>query len=484
MPPLDERMPERIRAAATEALERYRVPGISIGVVRGDDLVFSDAFGYADIESATPMSPERRQCIASISKTMVGLSVMALVDEGRLRLQDRIVDLLPDVRFAGPAATMTLWHLLTHTAGIGEAPTQERLMEAVNPNPGARPTGVSFAETFADGIVIECEPGTKWHYANVGYELLGEILLRTERADSLDAVLRRRIFGPLGMEATDALGESNDALTTGYHRAPNEDNRFQLERAGVTIQDEPTVDGQNIRGTFRGEFSKSGLAAGGVQSNVPDMARYASSLLRKSAGIVRPGTFDQMIAPQYCPDARLVNWGLSYIRTPRYGRTFIGHGGAYFGGWNSNLAVLPDEGIAVIQHMNIMMDEPAPVFRSIQRAVLDVTEPSFPAMHTDTAILGSAPGTYRLTPGRLTNFRPASRIGPIEISRDGDALVLRSRWGKWKAGEPLTPCDPADPAFFAIAQPGADPAYIALTHDEAGRVSGLRCDELVYMARG
>ena len=121
---------DRIRAAAQSSIEKHQIPGISIGVVQGDDLVFCEAFGHADIEAKTPMDPARRQCIASITKTMVGLCTMALVDEGRLRLEDRVVDLLPDLKFepafGGSAETMQVWHLLTHTGGIGEAPTGSR----------------------------------------------------------------------------------------------------------------------------------------------------------------------------------------------------------------------------------------------------------------------------------------------------------------------------------------------------------------------
>jgi CubicO group peptidase (beta-lactamase class C family) len=475
-------MPDRIRSAAARVIERHHLPGISIGVVRGDDVVFCEGFGYADIESKQPMDPALRQCIASITKTMVGLCLMALVDEGKLHLDDRITDLLPDVKFDGPVASMTLWHLLTHTGGIGEAPTPAELLNVINPNAEMKKKPGGFGEMFADGVVTEFKPGTKWHYANTGYNLLGEIIQRAEHADLAD-VMQRRIFDPLGMRDSDLLGKDHPALSTPYHRPPNEDTRFQLERAGIAIPDEPLVDGHNVRGAFRGEFSRAALAAGGVQSTMPDMARYASALLRKSSGIVKPATFDEMTRPQYAPEPSLESWGLSFNRTPRYGRTFVGHGGAYFGGWNSQLSVLPDENIAVIQHINIMMDEPAGVFRAIWRAVLDEREPAYAPSSVHADVLASAPGVYALTPGRLTNFRPATRVGRVTVMRDGDGLRLQSRWGSWKHGVSLTPCDDGDPCRFAIQLDGSDPAYVTLTRGQDGRVDGLRCDSLVRMVR-
>ncbi len=145
--------------------------------------MYSEAFGYADIESKTGADLNRHQRIASISKTLTGLCIMALVDDGRLSLDSRVVDLLPDVAFDGPAQAMTLRHLLTHTSGIGEAPTPDALAATIDPN--ARSGGdQEFASLYRRGIIVEAEPGTKWAYANHGYALLGEIR-RPYRGDRL-----------------------------------------------------------------------------------------------------------------------------------------------------------------------------------------------------------------------------------------------------------------------------------------------------------
>jgi CubicO group peptidase (beta-lactamase class C family) len=202
------------------------------------------------------MEPARRQCIASITKTMVGLCAMALVDEGRLRLDAKVAGLLPDVAFDGPAGAMTVWHLMTHTSGIGEAQTAEWLADTVNPNADARRKPGNFASMYQGGVTVESEAGAKWAYANNGVNLLGEIVSRAEDGAELRDVLSRRIFGPLGMHDTDLLGQDHPELTTPYHRAPNDDTREQLTRAGIPIKDETPVDGVNIRGKFGGEFNK------------------------------------------------------------------------------------------------------------------------------------------------------------------------------------------------------------------------------------
>jgi CubicO group peptidase (beta-lactamase class C family) len=483
MPDFDEATAARVRSAARQAIEERHLPGIAIGIVERGDLVFAEGFGYADIEAREPQDPARRQRIASITKTMTGLCLMALVDEGRLSLDDRVMHHLPEIRFDGPAPAMTLRHLLTHTSGIGEAPTDAALAASVSPDGAFGGAVGDFSTLYPDGIVVEARPGAKWAYCNNGYALLGEILVRTEAA-SLHDIFQRRIFGPLDMADTDCLDEPHPALTTGYHRSPSADTRELYERAGIPVKDEETVDGFNVRGTFVQEPNTGNHAAGAVQSTVHDMARYAAALLDRGAGIVQPGTFDLMTAPHYRADDSLVSWGLAFSRSAKYGVRTFGHGGAFFGGWNSNLAALPDQGVAVIQHMNVMLDSPAPVFNAIIRAVLGAPEPVLPRAPISTPLLDEAAGIYECLPGRLTNFRPATRLGRIRIEREGAHLMLTSRRGAWKAGGRMFALDPAAPMHFFLPVEDAEPARLMFTRDALGHIDGFWLDDLVRMVRG
>lgn len=157
------------------------------------------------------------------------------------------------------------------------------------------------------------------------------------------------------MKNTDLFDLPHPDLTTSYHRAPSEDARELGRRGGVEMPDEPTVDGVNIRGKFL--HIRGGGAAGAVQSTIPDMARYASALLRGGGGIVRPATFEAMIAPQWAPDERLVSWGLSFQRFARFGRRIFGHGGGVIGGWNTMLLVIPADDLALLIHANCAFDD-------------------------------------------------------------------------------------------------------------------------------
>jgi CubicO group peptidase (beta-lactamase class C family) len=472
---------DRTRRALESVMAVHRLPGIAVGVVSSDGLVWSDAFGWADIESRRPQAPELRQRIGSITKTMTALCAMALVEEGRLSLDDRIVDLLPDAQFHGPAEEITVGHVLTHTSGIGEVPNPDDLRsEGMMLWSGEEPDDRRIPEVYPDGITVDVPPGTKWAYANHAFALLGEALMRKEEAD-IDAVLRRRIFEPLEMGNTDCKDRPHGDLTTPYHRPISEDERELRQRAGMEIPEEPEpVDGINIRGSYQYEMGVPMRAAGAVQSTIPDMARYARALLRGGEGIVRRETFESMVAPQWCPDDRLLSMGLAFMREPRFGRRTFHHGGGVVGGWNTMLTVVPEEDLALLVHLNLSYDKFAQVDGEILRAVLGAPEPADPDVAVDARVLETAPGTYEATPGRLTNFRIVMATGRVTVEAQDGGLVLRSQRGPWKEGARMLP---VERDFFVLDTDDPEPPGVAVVLDDDGRVTGLRFDRLVEMVR-
>jgi CubicO group peptidase (beta-lactamase class C family) len=466
---------DRIRQTAASLVEERHLPGLAVGVVQGDDLVFAEGFGFADIESGRSQDPALRQRIGSITKTMTALCIMALIDEGRLSLDDRIVELLPDVPLHGHSEGVTVRNLLTHTGGIGEAPTMEHVTRPGEVLFSDVPDMRSTVEAYPNGILIEVPPGTKWAYANHGYGLLGEILARKEGVP-VDEVLRRRIFEPLGMAGSDCFERPHPDLTTGYHRAPDADTRRLIERYGGQVPDEQTVDGHNIRmAKYEYVRGDSMRACGAVQSTIFDMARYASALLRRGGGIVKPETFDAMVAPQWCLDDRLPSLGLAFFRLRRFGRGVFGHTGGVGGGWNTALNVLPDDGVALLVHLNLASMDAMHVDSALMRALVDAPPAAREATcQLNQAVLAAAPGLYQGSPGTLTNLRTIMGLGRVRIEDRGGDLYVRSQRGPWKDGARMLPAEASDPSFFMLQTEDVEPAYLALVRNDAGEVTGLR----------
>jgi CubicO group peptidase (beta-lactamase class C family) len=472
----------RLRDAAQALLEKHHLPGIGIGVVQGGELAFAEGYGHADIVLGKPYTPESRQRIGSITKTMVSLCLMALVDEGRFSLDSRVAELLPDIEFKNHADKLTVRYLLTHTGGLGEAPNAEDLKKPFDLLFYETDPDIPLAELYTDGITIEAEPGTKYAYANHGFALLGEIVSRAEKAPLADA-MQRRVFGPLGMTESDLIDRPHQDLSRGYSQAATPQDRALLDLLGVQLESDDPVDGHNLPGKFVRVWGNGG--AGAVQSTVTDMCRYAAALLRGTHGIVNTATFAAMTADQWRPDKRLPGWGLGFgVRGGGKQRRF-GHGGSVFGGWNSFLTVYPELDAALIVHMNLFSDAfDRLVTPPLVDAFLGASDQLPAALAIDPRVLATAPGVYELTmPGPLTNFRPQFNCGRVQISNQGGVLVMHSRRGPWKGGARLLPVRADEPDFCAIDAPGDPVTYMALLLDGEGAVTGLRFPQIVDMHR-
>ena len=478
---------DRVRATAASLVDEYNVPGMSIGVVSGNELVYSQGFGYADVESGRPQAPELRQRIGSITKTMVGLCALALVEEGKLGLDERVVDRLPEIRFNGPGETLLVRHLMTHANGIGEAPTMNDYRDALGKLWSNSPTPTPVNQMYPDGIDIEAPVGTKWAYANHAFCLLGEIVARIE-GRRIEEVLARRVFEPLGMVNSDCWDQQRPDLSTGYHHAPTHDDLDALAILGVDAPDAPAVDGHNIPGEY---IYVATRAAGAVQSTIPDMARYASALLAKSKGIVSPETFDLMTSPHWCPDERLLSLGLTFMRAERFGRRTIGHGGGISGGWNTHIDVFPSENLAVLTHLNISFDRSDEIFSKVIQSVLDEPDPDTTGSPISADTAAAAVGVYEPPPGFLTSYRIIRSAGRIQITEKDGGLELRSRRGSWREGVRLYQPDPNDPGFFRLDTGVPEPPGLVLQLGEGGgkatgillpRMNLLRNDSLAPWA--
>lgn len=471
----------RVRAAAEEMREQFHLPGLGLGIVRGDEVLTAEGFGMADVIAGKPYTEKVRHRIGSITKTMVGLCVMALVDEGRLSLDARIADLLPDIQLKENGDSLTVWHLMTHTGGIGEAPNMSDIRDAFSKLFAETDPATPLAELYDEGITIEVPPGTKWAYANHGFALLGEIVSRIE-GEKLAAVMRRRVFDPLGMHDSDLDDQPHPDLSHGYSRATTPAERAYLDLIGVQLESEELVDGYNLPGKYVRVWGNGG--AGAVQSTVVDMMTYASALLRGSRGIVKPETFAEMTSDQWRPDKRLPGRGLSFSVRDAGGHRCFGHGGSVFGGWNSDLAVFPELGMGVVVHTNGWADnyDSTVVPRAIAAVLGSEAEP-LPEISVAPKILKTAPGVYELTePGPLTNFRPQYNCGRVQITAADGILTMYSRRGPWKDGVRLLPARPGEHDFFAID--GSGPRqYMALLLDNSGAVTGLRFQQIVDMVR-
>lgn len=176
----------------------YRgLPGLSIGIVHDQKLVWSRGFGHADVVSKTPATAETLYRIASNTKTFTATAILQLRDRGKLRLDDPVSNYLPwfKVRSSFPdAPVITIRQLITHTSGL--------------PRESAGPYWIDFEFPTRTQMIAALPsqeaplaPETRLKYSNLAFALAGEIVASVS-AEPYDQYVRKHILEPLGMAST------------------------------------------------------------------------------------------------------------------------------------------------------------------------------------------------------------------------------------------------------------------------------------------
>jgi CubicO group peptidase (beta-lactamase class C family) len=188
----------------------------SVLVADKGKVVYAKGFGMANMEWAIPNQPDTKFRIGSVTKQFTAALILQLVEEGKLKLDGKLGDYLPDYR-KDTGGKITIHQLLNHTSGIPSYTGQPDFFANVSRNP-YKPA--DFVKKHASGE-LEFEPGTKFSYNNSGYFLLGAIVEKVT-GKSYEAVLKERIFEPLGMKNS---GYDNHApilqkRANGYQKTP------------------------------------------------------------------------------------------------------------------------------------------------------------------------------------------------------------------------------------------------------------------------
>jgi len=171
--------------------ERERIMGGSLLVIRNGTMVFHEAAGWADKERGLPLRTDHVVSMRSMTKPLVGTAVMMLIEDGRLRLEDRVSRYLPSFD-NGRSRDITIFQLLTHTSGITG--------EIYNDQNGTGTPYRSLREAV-DSVGVRgptLPPGTQYSYSAPGTSTLGAIITEVSGMPA-EEFIRRRLLTPLGM---------------------------------------------------------------------------------------------------------------------------------------------------------------------------------------------------------------------------------------------------------------------------------------------
>lgn len=346
-------------------LVRQRIPGLSVAVLRGDSVVLSRGYGFANLEHRVPATDSTVYQSGSVGKQFTAAAVAMLAQDGRLRLDDPLTRYLPQ----GGAAWsgITLRHLLTHTSGIPDyADSTLDYRRAYSEDDLVR---------LAAALPLEFRPGERWSYSNTGYLLLGAVIRRVTGRFYGD-FLRERIFGPAHMRTARVISESAIVpnRAAGYQRVHGE------------LQNQEWVSPE-----------LNTTADGSLYLTVRDLAAWARAL--NHGEVPSRAVLEQSWTPVRLNGGGTYPYGLGWRVAEQRGSLQIGHTGSWQG-FKASIQRYPEFDLTVIVLANLAEALP----EAISYGIAGILEPKLAAPHRFATALQS-PAPPRPIPELVRAFR-------------------------------------------------------------------------------
>ncbi len=295
-------------------------PGCAAGVYENGNTLYEGAYGLANVEHSVPIDPQRTVFnIASVSKQFTAASILLLVQDGKLKLDDDIRQYLPEIRDYGH--TITIDHLLHHTSGLRD---YTELWWFSGKDRWGYADDRDALRAISNQQGLDFTPGSKHAYSNTGYFLMSLIVQRAS-GKTLAAFAKERIISPLGMKATyfkESLGRVTPHIASGY--ALGSDNAFQTRLAGWT------------------PYGDTGL-----HTTVADLAKWQRNFDQPKVG----GTWliQQMEQKGVLSNGKEIEYarGIEVYDKGHFGIRIVRHSGGTWDGYRAELMRLPSEKFSV-----------------------------------------------------------------------------------------------------------------------------------------
>lgn len=411
-------------------VEYRHLPGVVVGVVHGDELVWSRAYG------GTPLEGKFR--MASHSKLFTATAVMHLRDAGKLRLDDPVVKYLPWFQpasaKAGDDAEITIEELLTHASGLSR--------EA-----GTHWSDLAFPDEAAVKAYVKANPviyapEVRWKYSNLAYTIAA-LVVEAVSGEKYAEYVRKNIFTPLGM-TNSSFDEPVAGMVEGFARRMPDGTREKM----------PFVSAKAMAG------------ATGLTSTLGDMAKFVSlqfaSGVRGGKQILSTGALRQMHRVRMLENNWQRGYAIGFAVTREKDKVYVGHGGVY-PGYTTHTMIQLEDRVGVIVLTNAGDSNPAQMAQQLMNTVGDAVAKAAKAAAPPAKV--SWDPAWRRFVGRYR-----SRFGDLEVVEMNERLVILNP-AMTELGEPtrLTPLG-GGRFRFEGATGGATVGEVVRFAEEGGRV--------------
>ncbi len=341
-------------------------PGAAVLVMVDGKPVLRKGYGMADVEKGVKVTPDMIFRIASITKQFTSVSVLQLVQQGKVSLDDPITNYLP--AFDTRGKTITVEHLLSHTSGLPNYNEGPDYVKGIT-----RDLKPAEIVKLVAGKPLEFEPGARFHYSNTNYALLG-MLIEKVSGRTYANNLKSSITKPLGL--ADTRYSRNDSLTPRHARGYDQDSSGQWVPMKPMSMTQP-------------------FAAGAIESTVDDLAKWTQALVDGKA--VDPKLLERAWTP-YKPSERPSDYGYGWSIRSGSGERWIGHNGG-INGFQSAAVWIPEKKVFVaILRNGLGGVAPDVLLGRLALEAVGRPEPKRVAIKLPTEKLDRYVGVYALSP--------------------------------------------------------------------------------------
>lgn len=330
-------------AAAVDALlapwERADRPGCALGVIQGGKLTYARAVGAASLEHALPITTRTVFDLGSTSKQFTAAAIGLLSAEGRLGVEDSLMDWVPELAALGPS--ITLDHLLHHTSGL---PDYIGLMLEAGVHTEDWTTPADALAALARVKALDFPPGTRFEYSNSNYFLLSLVGERVAGMPFQDLV-RQRLFEPLGM--ADTLLFHDHTLVV-----PRRATAYRARAGGGFAVD-------------MSDFEQ--LGDGAVQTTLEDLVRWERNFATREVGGEALQAF--LHRTGQLADGTPIAYARGLVVDSFRGLRRVSHGGAW-AGYRAELMRFPDQSTAIACLSNFAAADPTGLCERVAGLVL------------------------------------------------------------------------------------------------------------------
>lgn len=356
------------------------IPGMQVAVVKDGQIVYSRAYGLANLQTPVPVTQDTVFSINSATKSFTGVEVMRLVERGEVDLNAPVSTYLSDLPETW--RPITVRQLLTHMSGLPDILTPDGGYVGRDP--------ASALAVLADQP-LRSAPGERFAYNQTNYMLLG-MIIEGARGRTFEAVVREDAFGPFGM-AHSGFGDSLDLI-------PGKADSYRYSRG------EPPVL-QNVYELFP-TFTRT---AAGINSSATDLADWLIAL--QAGKILKPATLEALWSPAKFNDGKVGDWANGWVVVDRPSHPAVGMSG----GGRSAFSVYPRDGVAVVILTNLSGAYPEELTDPIAaRFIPGMTLAGVPALREQLEVEG---------------FDQAERTVADLIARDGKTFLPESDLNNW-----------------------------------------------------